>query len=194
MLKACHKHDMVEIEALARDPRVDKAYGSALRGLMEIRGGDEAIRQCWQLVGKLDCARGLDELAQTYEIIKRLGADSFVTVDFSVMSAFDYYTGLVFEVYAPGLGLVLGGGGRYDNMMGAYGKKAPAAGFAFNLDRVMMTLQKQGSPARSGSPDPGCTNITIDAKDPADAFIRAFRLRAQGQAVKLVDTSEGDQS
>ena len=37
------------------------------------------------------------------------------------MSSFDYYTGLVFEAYAPGLGSPLGGGGRYDNLLASYG-------------------------------------------------------------------------
>ena len=37
------------------------------------------------------------------------------------MSSFDYYTGLVFEAYAPGLGAPLGGGGRYDNLLASYG-------------------------------------------------------------------------
>ncbi|MEI2997864.1 MAG: ATP phosphoribosyltransferase regulatory subunit [Senegalimassilia faecalis] len=42
------------------------------------------------------------------------------------MSSFDYYTGIVFEAYAPGLGAPLGSGGRYDNTIGAYSEGRPA--------------------------------------------------------------------
>ena len=60
------------------------------------------------------------------------------------MRAFDYYTGLVVEAYAPGLGLPLGGGGRYDGVLGAYDSPLPAAGFALGLERVMIALVEQG--------------------------------------------------
>ena len=60
-----------------------------------------------------------------------------ILVDFSVMSSFDYYTGIVFEAYAPELGTPLGSGGRYDNMIGSYGESRPAAGFAFSLEQAM---------------------------------------------------------
>ena len=54
------------------------------------------------------------------------------------MSSFDYYTGLVFEAYAPGgSARPLGSGGRYDNMIAAYGESRPAAGFAFFLEQAM---------------------------------------------------------
>ena len=72
------------------------------------------------------------------------GVSERVVIDFSVMRAFDYYTGLVAEAFAPGLGLPLGGGGRYDGVLGAYDSPLPAAGFALGLERVMIALVEQG--------------------------------------------------
>lgn len=55
----------------------------------------------------------------------------------------DYYTGLYFECFIPEFGYILGSGGRYDKLTGAYGRDISAVGFAFNLDKIMMALQAQ---------------------------------------------------
>jgi ATP phosphoribosyltransferase regulatory subunit len=190
VLAACHQNNAVEVARLADDPHVDRRYGGALKELLALRGGREAIERCKALVEPLGCIDGLDILAQTYHTIERVGATAFVTVDFSVMSAFDYYTGLVFEAYAPGLGLTLGSGGRYDHMLAAYGTQAPAAGFAFNLERVMAALLKQGVTADSGVLRPECATVKIDEENLANAFIEAARLRAAGFTAVLVPTDE----
>ncbi len=73
-----------------------------------------------------------------YSLLVDKGLEDKILIDFSVMSSFDYYTGIVFEAYAPGLGSPLGGGGRYDNLLASYGAgKVCAAGFAFYLEQVM---------------------------------------------------------
>ena len=186
VLAACHESNLVAVEQLARDERIDPCYGAALRGLLDVRGGREAIETCKALVEPLDCVDGLDVLAQTYDIIDRLGAADFVTVDFSVMSAFDYYTGLVFEAYAPGLGVPLGSGGRYDRMLEAYGASAPAAGFAFGLERVMHALLEQDVAVDTAGMKPASVEVVIDEADPFPAFEEAARLREAGNRVVLV--------
>jgi ATP phosphoribosyltransferase regulatory subunit HisZ len=47
-----------------------------------------------------------------------------------------YYTGAILEVYDPALGHILGGGGRYDSLLGRFGRDLPAAGFALYLERL----------------------------------------------------------
>lgn len=84
-------------------------------------------------------------------------------VDFSLMSSFDYYTGLIFEAYSPYVGSVIGSGGRYDNMLAGYGAARPAAGFAFCLEEVMASAANE--PVAEGAESaqaPSC------AKSPAN--------------------------
>ncbi|MDR3315028.1 MAG: ATP phosphoribosyltransferase regulatory subunit [Coriobacteriales bacterium] len=180
VLAAFHENNLVDIETLASSSRVDPRYGRAIRTLPGFRGGLEAIKACRALVDPLGCTGGLDELARCYEVIERAGAGAFVTVDFSVMSTFDYYTGLVFEAYAPGLGVPLGSGGRYDSTLGAFGKQAPAAGFAFVLERVMHALLGQGTVPEASGSEPAVAHIVFDEDDPAAAFLEAARFREQG--------------
>ena len=84
-----------------------------------------------------------------YDLLVERGLGEVVLIDFTVMSSFDYYTGIVFEAYEPGLGSPIGGGGRYDNLVAAYGgAKVPAAGFSFYLEQVMeaFALEKAAAP------------------------------------------------
>jgi len=51
-----------------------------------------------------------------------------------------YYTGAVFEVYDPALGAPIGGGGRYDELLGRFGRPLPAVGWALTVDRLHIAL------------------------------------------------------
>ena len=46
----------------------------------------------------------------------------------------------MFEVYDPALGAPLGGGGRYDDLLGRFGRALPAVGFALNVERLHLAL------------------------------------------------------
>ena len=153
ILQAYHASNFVDLDALtesesaqfvASGARADVAR--AIRLLVRIRGGQDAIAAARLLVEPLKCADGLDEFEQTYALLCARGLRERIMIDFSVMSSFDYYTGVVFEAYAPQIGTSLGSGGRYDHMLAAYGQDRPAAGFAFYLEQVMTAreLQREG--------------------------------------------------
>lgn len=137
VLQAYHSSNFVDLEVLCADGTVGSAFADAVLSLPRIRGGKEAIAEVRSIVSPLGCVDGLDAFEQTYDLLVREGLAESIVVDFSVMSSFDYYTGIVVEAYAPGLGAPLGSGGRYDNMLAAYEQSRPAAGFAFSLEQVM---------------------------------------------------------
>ena len=141
VLDAFHESDFVELDRLCGDAtQKGSRFASAIAALARIRGGREAIEQVRALVEPFGCADALDEFERTFELLAAEGLADRILVDFSVMSSFDYYTGIVFEAYAAGVGTPLGGGGRYDNMLGMYGQGRPAAGFAFYLDEVQEAI------------------------------------------------------
>lgn len=113
------------------------AYADAIARLARIRGGQEAIDEVRALVSPLGCVADLDEFQAIYDQLVGEGLGERILVDFSVVSSFNYYTGMVFEAASPHLGAPLGAGGRYDRMIGAYGTDRPAAGFAFYLEQAM---------------------------------------------------------
>lgn len=148
VLAAYHASDFVRLDELtgeagAKAGAVPPVFADAIRRLRFARGGREAVERVRAMTAPLGCEDGLDQLLETLGILEDRGLESRVFVDFSVVSSFDYYTGIVFEAYAPAFGCPLGSGGRYDNMLASYGRPRPAAGFAFFLERVLAAAQLQ---------------------------------------------------
>lgn len=138
VLAAYHASDFVALDELCAQEGVPAAFAQAIASLPRIRGGREAIDEAKALVEPLGCADGLDVFAATFDALATAGLADALLVDFSIMSSFDYYTGIVFEAYAPGVGELLGSGGRYDTMLAGLGADPrPAAGFSFYLEHVM---------------------------------------------------------
>ena len=154
VLDAFHESNFVEIDALCDQAETNGSkFAPVIRQLARVRGGREAIDEVRALVSPFNCDDALDEFEQTYELLVAEGLEDRIVIDFSVMSSFDYYTGFVFEAFAPGLGTVLGSGGRYDKMLGVYGTDRPAAGFAFYLEEVQAAL-RSAEFARRGDDKP----------------------------------------
>jgi len=63
-----------------------------------------------------------------------------VIFDLGLARNLGYYTGAVFDVYDPALGVPLGGGGRYDDLVGSFGRELPAVGFALAVERLHIAL------------------------------------------------------
>ena len=120
-------------------------YAAAIAELARVRGGAEAIQEARELVEPLGCAGALDDFEKTYELLAKQGVADRILIDFSVMSSFDYYTGIVFEAYADRLGTPLGSGGRYDKLLAQFGDDRAAAGFAFYIEEAQAAIAAAGA-------------------------------------------------
>ena len=93
-----------------------------------------------------------DALDGLRAVIELLDADvaARVIVDLGRFPRLGYYTGAMFEVYDPELGEPLGGGGRYDDLIGRFGRPLPAVGFALGVDRLHAALagEERGETSR----------------------------------------------
>jgi ATP phosphoribosyltransferase regulatory subunit len=177
LMAAAHARNLVALDRLAAAPGVSAAVGEALRGVVRIAGGREAIAACRTVAATVGCADALDELEAAWDLLEAAGVAGRVRVDFGILRSFDYYTGLIVEAYAPGLGLPLGGGGRYDDLLASFGAPAPAAGFALSLERVMIALAVQGVAVPVRGLD------AVVGGDPVECARWAARLRAAGWRV-----------
>ena len=74
-----------------------------------------------------------------------------ILIDLGEFRGFEYYDGIVFDVFAPGIGAELGGGGRYDHLMGRFGRAAASTGFALDVDRLFRAIDLSGDSVPSGS-------------------------------------------
>ena len=87
-------------------------------------------------------SRALDNLAQVVDILAIHGITDELTIDLGEIRGLAYHSGITFEGFVPGLGEPVCGGGRYDGLMGRYGRDLPATGFAFNLLGLLQGLEK----------------------------------------------------
>jgi ATP phosphoribosyltransferase regulatory subunit len=179
LLAAAHSRNLVAFDALAGADTVDAVVGDALRTVVRIAGGREAIAECREAADVVGCAGSLDALEAMWDLLEAAGVADRVRVDFGILRSFDYYTGLILEAYAPGLGLPLGGGGRYDDVLASFGVPMPAAGFAISLERVMIALAAQGVAVPVRGLD------AIVGGGPEDVARLAARLRAAGWRVRM---------
>ncbi|MDQ2894555.1 MAG: ATP phosphoribosyltransferase regulatory subunit [Actinomycetota bacterium] len=75
-----------------------------------------------------------------------------IIFDLGLVRSIGYYTGAVFQVYDPAYGVPLGGGGRYDELLGAFGRPLPAVGFALNVERLHIALTAEEHLATRSAP------------------------------------------
>jgi ATP phosphoribosyltransferase regulatory subunit len=107
--------------------------------LARTRGGPEVLDG---LSGSLhDALRGMREV---HERLAPAVADRII-FDLGLVRSFGYYTGAVFQVYDPAYGVPLGSGGRYDELLGSFGRPLPAVGFALNVERLHIALTAEES-------------------------------------------------
>ena len=67
--------------------------------------------------------------------------DAAIEFDPTLVRGMGYYTGTIFEIAHPDLGYSLGGGGRYDHMIGRFlGQEVPACGFSIGFERIVDLL------------------------------------------------------
>ncbi|MBL8589296.1 MAG: histidine--tRNA ligase [Methylobacteriaceae bacterium] len=131
---------------------------------------------------------GIDELSQIEMLIKDAGYLDRVKTDRSVVRGLEYYTGPVFEAEltfeVPGedgrpvrFGSV-GGGGRYDGLVGRFrGESVPATGFSIGVSRLYAALKAVNSPIVAGAVKRGPVVVLVMDRD-AESMARSQRLVA----------------
>ncbi len=108
-----------------------------------MRGGPEILADAGgPVAGAVGGLRGVYELLAP-EVAAR------VIFDLGLVRKMGYYTGAVFDVYDQALGAPLGGGGRYDDLLGRFGRSLPAVGFALTIDRLHIALTGEEQAAAS---------------------------------------------
>ncbi len=112
-------------------------------------------------------------------------AGPHLVFDPTLARGLSYYTGPIFEIAVPGLGGSMGGGGRYDNLIGMFGKQQiPAVGFSLGLERVLLVMEERGM-----FPDLGVGPQVLLCRFPdvpgAASVAAATALRKQGLRVEV---------
>ena len=114
-------------------------------------------------------------------------ADFRMVFDPTIVRGMGYYTGTIFEIAMPELGISCGGGGRYDAMVGKFtGKDVPACGFSIGFERIILILMEQGFKI-PGSPEKVAFLLekNLPSSRLQEAMAEAQKARAGGRQVLL---------
>jgi len=119
---------------------------TVLRGLLELKGNNafETIQNlCCYVKPYPKALEAAEYLASVVKLVVESGCP-IESVDPAFARGLEYYTGVIFEMYVPELGLALGGGGRYDKLIELFGgEPTPATGMAAGLDRIVIATEAQ---------------------------------------------------
>jgi ATP phosphoribosyltransferase regulatory subunit len=135
---AVHARNLVAWRRIAESLPLDVDVRRAVIELPSIRGGAEVLRELCDTVPT--AGPQCTALLTTLDLLATHGVDAYVMTDLGVLRDWGYYSGIVVEAYAPGVGKPVAVGGRYDGLIGRFGAPRPAVGAAIILDRVHEAL------------------------------------------------------
>jgi len=164
------------------EPYADPESREAFCRLTTLAGKREILSEARRLATNAKSVAALDDIARVYEIAEALGLDWHIDIDLGDVGGLDYYTGLTFKIYAPGLGTALGRGGRYDQLLEKFGLPESAVGFSLCLDWLAQLLAPKLSAAIAVTSEAA----RIKADDIVAAFKEAVRLRSEGEKVEII--------
>jgi len=134
LMAALVARDFVALEVALGGLELSDENAERLLRVPQLRGGPDVLGEAdGPVAGAVAGLRRVHELL-TPEVAER------VIFDLGLIRDLGYYTGAVFDVYDPALGEPLGGGGRYDELLGRFGRPLPAVGFALGIDRLHIAL------------------------------------------------------
>jgi histidyl-tRNA synthetase len=132
-------------------------------------------------------AKGVDDLREVLQLAKAIGVDQRIKLDPTLARGLAYYTGAIIEISVADLAGSLGGGGRYDNLVGMFlGKDVPACGFSLGLERIIVVMSEREMFPTQLISSPADVMVTIWNEDSVgESIALATELRTKGLRVDL---------
>lgn len=112
---------------------------STLKSFIEEATSLTNMRQISKYLYEKEALIYMEQLASILEIA---GVQEYVAFDFTIASHMNYYTGMMFEVFAANTGYPLGNGGRYNGLLENFGADMSAVGFALRIDYLLEAMPK----------------------------------------------------
>ena len=160
-LVAVDKLDKIGRDGVLKELAEREVAPAAAEKLLDLLALDEAATNAdtlTRLRGELTSEQATNALGDIERLLafsEATPAGSHLRVNPALARGLGYYTGCIFEISVPGLGGSMGGGGRYDGLVGMFGKQQiPAVGFSLGLERILLVMdERQMYPALSTGAD-----------------------------------------
>lgn len=137
------KKNMFGVEEIIKAKDISNELKEIFFKLPELFGTLDILSKSKELTTNIRAIKAIERLEKLYDILTEYGYENFVSFDLGMLSQYNYYTGIIFKAYTYGTGDAVATGGRYDNLVGQFGKDAPAIGLAIVIDQLMLALSRQ---------------------------------------------------
>ncbi|MEP7117570.1 MAG: ATP phosphoribosyltransferase regulatory subunit, partial [Acidobacteriota bacterium] len=195
-LIALDKADKVGREAVVTEMETRGIAGDAARALMTLlfddaataAGNDARLDVLGRFVaGHAAGAAAVEQLREILALAGGTSAGAQLVVDATLARGLGYYTGAIFEIAVPDLAGSLGGGGRYDDLVGMFlGQRVPACGLSLGLERILVVMAERAMfPASVERPPADVLVANFDADAVAEALVLAAELRHGHDGTRL---------
>jgi len=152
IMQLLDKKQWDEALVAAKDCKVSERCTKTMKKLFDAKGKEPSrvLRRVKEEVREYGSAVvAVENLSDILELVRNGGVKFEMVIEAGFARGLEYYTGLIFEPYVPGLDIALGGGGRYDKLIELFGGEPTAAvGVAQGIDRFVLAMNKQGIPPR----------------------------------------------
>ncbi|MBD5157405.1 MAG: ATP phosphoribosyltransferase regulatory subunit [Butyrivibrio sp.] len=168
---------------------VPDEMGESFYRLAQLFGNVEILKEAEALTKNPAALAAIEHLREVYELLKVYGFERYLTFDLGMLNEHNYYTGVIFQAYTYNVGEPLAGGGRYDKLIGQFGKERPSIGFTLTVDLLHQAVQRQ----RIELPKPDAVKTLIyDGANAANAVKLASFFRNSGIPARMLPTEQAD--
>ena len=178
--------DSFSIEKIVEKYDAEKQIKQLLCRMPYLFGGAEVLDEAGCVGLNKRSVAALENLKSVYSIICACGLEKYVSIDLGMLQSIDYYTGVIFKGVTYDVGFSVCGGGRYDSLIGNFGKSMSAVGIAIGVNRVLSALMRQNKSVATARTDA----VIITKPDASSSYSAANRLREMGLIIE--NYHEGD--
>jgi len=130
-------------EDLLKNEGFTKAQRDLFLQFRDFMDTAEDLRKAAQAAPNERTLKAVQRLIDVREVVEAYGLSRYISFDLSLLSKYHYYTGIIFKGYTYGTGEPIASGGRYDQLLSYFGKRAPAIGLMISIDPLMEAMRRQ---------------------------------------------------
>lgn len=176
------RKDLVGLDEFLNRCEIREDLKRLILGLPGFFGSADVIDRIEALRLNRRSREALENIRQVLRILDDYGLGQYVSVDLGMLRGLEYDTGIIFRGFTYGVGFPILTGGRYDRLVGEFGRECPATGFSLGINMIMMALQRQKAAIERPETD---SIICYSEKGRRTAFELCDELRRQGLVVEL---------